>query len=141
MLRHETMIRVGYADTDPMGFVHHSNYMRYFENARGELFRKLGLNYREMEKNGIQMPVLSFHINFMHPAYFDDLLSIRVFIKEQPKAKIKFEYETYNQSGLLINTGETILCFMNSDTKKACFPPQNFKTVIEELFKKNEFIN
>ena len=136
MIEHSIFVRVPYADTDPMGFVHHANYVRYFENGRAELFRKFGLNYKDMEDNGIQMPVLTMHVKFLNPAFYDDMLTVKTFIREVPRVKVKFEYETYNQQGLLLNTAEVVLCFMKKETKKACLPPENVKKVISELYQK-----
>ena len=77
MLTHDTKIRVWYKHTDQMGFVHHSNYICYYEEARSDLMRSMGLSYAEMERRGIIMPILEVHSFYKKPAFFDDELTVR----------------------------------------------------------------
>ena len=106
-----------------MGFLYHSHYIEYYDVARTELMRSLGISNREIEDNGVMLPVLEVVSKYKNPAHYDDLLTVKVFLKDMPAVKIRFEYEVYNQHGELINTGHTILAFMNSTTKKACRIP------------------
>ena len=140
MFIHETKIRVGYADTDQMGYVHHSNYAKYYETARWEAMRELGINYKEMEEKGILMPVISMKFDFMKPAFFDDLLTVKTIIKNLPKARMIFEYELYNDSSILINTAEIILAFIREATRKPCVPPEYCLQPLKKYFLVNEFI-
>lgn len=130
---HESTVRVGYADTDQMEFVHHSNYVRYYENARWQALKEIGISYNDVEKSGYQMPVISMHFEFIKPAYFDDLLFIKTIVNEIPRARIKFSHEMYNQGGELINKANIDLAFIDKGTKKACLPPIFFMEQFEQL--------
>ncbi|MBI4647846.1 MAG: acyl-CoA thioesterase [Bacteroidia bacterium] len=128
----DTKIRVSYADTDKMGFCYYGNYSRYYEIARTELLRSLGISYKEIEDSGILLPVITMCSNFKRPAFYDELLTVRVILKEVPRSRIKFEYEIYNENSEIINTGETELAFLSRDKLK----PQPAPDYLIELFEK-----
>ncbi|RYZ82138.1 MAG: acyl-CoA thioesterase, partial [Moraxellaceae bacterium] len=92
-------IRVRYADTDQMGYVYYGNYARYYEIGRVEALRSLGFHYKEMEASGVMMPVYENRSRYLRPARYDDLLTIRVSIRERPNVRIVFHYDIYNQNG------------------------------------------
>ena len=125
MFLHQTKIRVRYAETDKMGYVYYGNYATYFEVARVEALRSLGVNYKEMEESGIMLPVLSYSTKFYKPAFYDEELTIKLFIKEMPKARIHFFFETYNTNDIKINEAEVILVFVDMQKNKPCSAPQN----------------
>jgi len=130
----ETSIRVRYGETDQMGYVHHSNYPLYYEQGRTEMMRHSGLSYREMEEQGVMLPVRWVNMKFIEPARFDDLLRLRIILKKKPSAKIHFFYELYNEQDRLLNTGETELVFVDAATRKPCRPPETFTTQLEKYF-------
>lgn len=134
MFESESKIRVRYADTDQMGYCYYGNYPKYYEAARTDAFRENGCSYRTLEERGYMMPVVSMSIQYKRPAHYDDLVTVKVHVKEKPGVKMKFEYETYNEQGELLNTGETTLCFVNMKTKKPCMAPQFFMETIEKYF-------
>lgn len=134
MIAREVKIRVRYYETDSMGIVHHSNYIRYYETARTELFREFGITYRELEQSGIMLPVLEASCKYFHPAYDDDLLTIRVIMNELPKVKMRIDCEIFRQDGTLINTGSVTLAFMHSDTRRACRAPERFVKLFRDYF-------
>ena len=134
MYTFETKIRVRYADTDKMGFAYYGNYPAYYEVARVESFRALEYPYREMEDAGIGMPVLDLAIKYHKPAKYDDLLTVKVIVPEMPRARIKFQYEVTNEEGELINTGETILAFMQLATGRPVKMPERLKNSIAPFF-------
>ena len=78
----ETTIRVRYAETDRMGYVYYGNYAQYLEVGRVESLRQLETSYKEMEDNGVMLPVYTYSINYLKPAYYDDLLRIKTIIKK-----------------------------------------------------------
>ncbi len=130
MFTTETHVRVRYSETDQMGVVYHSNYFPYFETARAEAIRQLGLSYAKMEKTGIIMPVVDVHCRYMRPAHYDDLLTIKTILKELPlHHKIEFHHEVWNESGDLLVTGKITLYFMDAAEKKR-------STIPEELIQK-----
>jgi acyl-CoA thioester hydrolase len=110
-----------------MSFVHHSNYVKYYENARWEALKAIGINYSDVEKRGYFMPVISMNFEFIKPAYFDDILTIHTIINDIPRARIRFDYEMFNQENELINKAHTVLAFIDKENKKACLPPVFFQ--------------
>lgn len=134
MYHHEVQIRVRYGETDQMGYVYYGNYALYYEVARVEAFRNLGYPYKKLEEAGVGMPVLSMQIKYHHPARYDDLLTVKVTIPEQPRARIIFQYEVTNQDGKLINKAETELVFMKMDTGRPTRIPEVMASLLEPHF-------
>ena len=129
-----TDIRVRYADTDQMGIVYYGNYARFYEIGRVETMRHLGMNYKELEERGISMPVYDLNSRFIRPAKYDDLLTIRVTIPQLPKTRFMFAYEIVNQDGLLLNTGQTTLVFVRTDTGRPCLAPPDLVEAAKPFF-------
>lgn len=130
----ETHIRVRYGETDQMQYVYYGNYAMYYEVARVESLRQLGLTYKELEVMGIIMPVLENHSEFLSPAVYDELLRIVVTIPEKPSVRIQFLYEIYNEQAKLIHRGKTLLAFVNQKTGRPCRPPEAFQLVLAPYF-------
>jgi acyl-CoA thioester hydrolase len=118
MYEFNVRLRVRYAETDQMGYCYYGNYAQYFEVARVETLRSLGVSYKEIEDNGILLPVSDYQIKYILPAFYDEELNIKCVIKEISEFKIKFEYQTHNQNDKLLNFGSTTLVFVNKKTKK-----------------------
>ena len=131
MVTNEIQIRVRYAETDKMGYVYYGNYATYFEVARVELLRKLGFTYKNLEEEGIILPVLDFSIKYFKPAFYDDLLTIKTIVKEKPGTRIHFEYETYNENGILLNKAETTLVFINRSNNKPMLMPEKMQSAFQ----------
>lgn len=119
-----TEIRVRYSETDQMGVVYHGNYAQFFEIGRTEWLRSKEINYKEVEKKGVMLPVISLTCSFKKPAYYDDVLTITTLLKNKPSVKIEFDYEITNQHNELICTGNSVLAFINSETKKPMRCPE-----------------
>jgi acyl-CoA thioester hydrolase len=132
----ETTIRVRYGETDRMGYSYYGNYAEYYEVGRVEALRALGWNYKDMEDGGILLPVYTFSIKYLRPAYYDDLLIIKTTIKQLPGTRLRFDYEMYNQAGEKINEGETTLVFIDAKTKKPCGAPEGFLAAMRGYFPK-----
>lgn len=113
-----TQIRVRYGETDQMGVVYHGNYATYFEIARTEWLRNLGISYKELEKKGVMLPVISLSLNFLKSAKYDDVLTITVSLKKTPLVKIDFDYEIINQNQEKVSTGNSVLAFIDMKTNK-----------------------
>jgi acyl-CoA thioester hydrolase len=109
-----------------MGYVYYGNYTQYFEVGRVEALRQLGSSYKDMEDNGVMLPVYTCNIKYHKPAFYDDLLIIKTTIKELPTARITFDYEIYNQKNELLNTGNTTLVFIDMKTNRPCPAPKFF---------------
>ena len=131
MIQHTTTIRVWYCDTDQMGIVHHSNYIRYYEAARSDFMRSLGLSYADVEQRGIMMPILEVQSKYRKPALYDEELTITTILDELPAARINFRYEIRNAQGDLLNTGTTQLGFMSAETRRPCRCPEWFMELLK----------
>jgi acyl-CoA thioester hydrolase len=134
MYQYEVKLRVRYGETDKMGVVYYGSYALYYEVARVEGFRNVGFSYKELEENGIMMPVLDMRSRFVRGAKFDDLLTVKVTIPTMPSVKITFLYDIYDEEGNLIHKGETNLAFVNMKTGKPCRPPQNLIDLLSPYY-------
>lgn len=135
MYQSETSVRVRYGETDQMAYVYYGNYAMYYEVARVESLRRLGVTYKELEASGVMMPVLENHSKFLMAARYDELLRIVVTIREKPTVRIKFEYEIFNEGNKLIHQGETLLAFVDTKTGRPCRPPEMMMNVLDPFFK------
>ncbi len=106
-----------------MGVVYYGNYAQYLEQGRTEWLRELGFSYRWMEENNVQLPVVHFSIDYKLPAHYDDVLTVKTFLKKMPTVKIEFFYEIYNESKQLLASATTVLVFVNMTTKKLMKAP------------------
>ena len=116
--------RVRYGETDQMGVVYHGNYVDYLEIGRTEWLRKLGLTYKEMEEDGIILPVIHLQIDYKKSAKYDDLLTIETILVNRPVVKITFDYKIRNESGELLAEASTVLAFMDKHTLKPIRCPE-----------------
>jgi acyl-CoA thioester hydrolase len=131
----EIKVEVRYAETDKMGITHHSVYPIWYEAARTELIKKVGITYSEMERKGIMLPLAELNCKYIIPSTYEDILTIKVWVSKITPARIVFNYETYKE-GILkpIATGETIHAWADSKTLK----PMNFKKNFPEYYEKIE---
>ena len=114
----ESLVRVRFCDTDMMGVVHHSNYVKYYELARIEYLRRRGLNYASWVAMGMHLPVISISSEFKSPAYLDDLLRVEARLSVLSRVKVGFEYRVRRMTddGLVqIATGSTLLACVGDD--------------------------
>ena len=135
MYQSETSVRVRYGETDQMAYVYYGVYAMYYEVARVESLRRLGVTYKELEASGVMMPVLENHSKFLMAARYDELLKIVTTIREKPTVRIKFEYEIFNEENKLIHQGETLLAFVDKKSGRPCRPPELMMNVIAPFFK------
>lgn len=109
---HEIQIRVRYAETDAMGFLHHGNYLTYFEIGRTELFRAQGGDYRAMEAGGLFFVVVRIECRYRSPAHYDDLLTLKTKISRLTPAKLEHDYELL-RDGQVLATAHSVLACVN----------------------------
>jgi acyl-CoA thioester hydrolase len=126
--------RIRYADVDQMGYMYYGNYARLYEIGRVEALRSLGLRYRDLEDSGVMMPVYENRSRYIQPAKYDDLLTIRVLIKEIPKVRIIFNYEIYNEANTLLHTGETTLVFVKMENNRITVCPKEILDKLKPFF-------
>lgn len=126
--------QANYYETDQMGVIHHSNYIRWFEEARLDYMNQAGLSYRKMEELGIIIPVLSASCQYRQSVYFGDVVEITLTPVQFTGVKFAFTYNITNQkTGQLCTTGETSHCFLNRDMK-----PLRLKRDYPEIFERFE---
>lgn len=126
MFSHTTKIKVRYGETDQMGVVYHGNYAQYLEIGRIEWLSALGISYKEMEQQGLMLPVVVLNITYCKPSFYDDTLSIKTTLVKQPKVSVEFDYEIYNSDGDLITTAYSKLVFVDMKTRQPTRCPQYF---------------
>jgi acyl-CoA thioester hydrolase len=130
MKEHKVEVRVRYGETDQMGVVYHGSYVPYFEIGRVEWLRNKGISYKDMEQNGIALPIVSLHLNYKKPAKYDDLLTIHTKLKSYSGVKIEFDCEIRNENEELLTTAHFILVFVDVNSGKPISPPQYILDVI-----------
>ena len=130
---HQTQIRVRYSETDQMRVVYHGNYAQYFEIGRVEWLRNQGISYKWMEENGIMLPVVSLTMNYKKSARYDELLTLKTFLKKMSTVKIEFDYELYNEKEELLTTGNSLLVFVDMKTGKPTSPPQYISDILNRV--------
>ena len=109
--------RVRYAETDQMGVVYHGNYFTYFEMGRTELLREAtGVSYRDVEESATKMVVVKAECNFMKPAKYDDLLTLKTRVLRTTRASLEHEYRLF-RDGELLAVGKTKLATVDNSGK------------------------
>jgi acyl-CoA thioester hydrolase len=121
-----------YPDTDKMGTVHHSNYPKYYETARWELFRSIGIPYQTVEEAGYMLPVIRMNFRFIKTVQYDALLRVKTTLKAIRGVRIWFTYKLYNEQNELVNEAETELAFVEMGTWKPCAVPEFVLKAIQE---------
>lgn len=106
----DTWIRVRYAETDRMGYLHHAMYPVYFEQGRTELLRQQGVSYRRMEDEGFFLAVVKLEVRFRRPAYFDDLLRLRTTLTRVTAVRVEHRYELFRDEELICEGATTLAC-------------------------------
>ena len=135
MITGEIKLRVRYSDTDQMGYVYYGRYASFYEIARVELFRSLGFSYKELEEEGIGVPVIDMETKYVLPIKYDEQIKINTSIENLPSSRISFKYEVYNQNNELANTANTTLTFINLINKKPVRMPAELLDIIKSNFK------
>jgi len=133
-LSEETVVwrtRVRYAETDQMGVVHHANYPIWFEASRSEFCRKRGIDYGQIERDGMLLPVLELRVRYLQPAHYEDEVEVHTRVIEIRRSLLRIQYEVrLNETKLA--EGETLQMLVS----KATFKPVRFPPEIAALFLK-----
>lgn len=129
----EIQIRVRYGETDQMGVVHHGNYALYLEMGRTEWLRKMGLSYNEMEKSGVMLPVISMSLNYKKSALYDEVIKVKTQLKKLPSVKIEFDYEITNSAGEVLVMANTVLAFIDMNSKRPMKCPDYILKKVESF--------
>ena len=122
---------VRYYETDQMGIVHHSNYLRYFECGRNAMLKEMDMPMEKVEASGVMMAVVAVDAKYKVPAKLGDTLRIVSIIDTPPTAKVVVKTEIYNQNGQLVCTGSVTLGFIDAMTRRPVRCPE----ALAEIFR------
>jgi len=120
---------VRYAETDQMGVVHHANYPIWFEASRSEFCRQRGIDYNQMERDGMLLPVLELRVRYLQPAHYEDEIEVHNRVVEIRRSLLRIQYEVWRAETKLAE-GETLQMLVS----KATFKPVRFPTNLATLF-------
>lgn len=132
MIAHKIELRVRYGETDQMGFCYYGNYAQFLEVARVETLRHFGISYKELEEEGILLPVRNFSIKYIAPAKYDDIIIIQTEVSQIKNSQIIFRY-TIHLKKKLIATAETELVFVSSEDFKPIKIPDSFASLKKRI--------
>ena len=131
MVKSEHFLDVRYYETDQMGIVHHSNYIRYFECGRNAMLKDLDMPMEKVESSGVMMAVVAVDAKYKVPAKLGDTLRIVSIIDAPPTAKVVVKTEIYNQNEQLVCTGSVTLGFIDAMTRR----PVRCPDALAEIFR------
>jgi len=129
---HKIKFKTRYAETDQMGYIHHSIYAQYYEMGRIDWMNKIGISYKKMEKDGIILPVYSLYTKYFTPLTFDELITVNTSVKYLKGVRLAFDYEIFNEKGEKSTEGEVVLVFADAQTGK---PIRPYKEFVDKLNK------
>ena len=132
MSKFEHFLEVRYYETDQMGIVHHSIYIRYFECGRMAMLNEVGLPMHKIEEAGIMMPITAVDCRYKTPAKLGDTLRIVTFINEMPKARLTVNTEIYNQHDQLLSEGSVTMGFIDAHTRRPVRCPEMLLQIFTE---------
>ncbi len=118
MIKSKTKIKVRYAETDQMGYVHHSHYALYLEEARMDLLKSMGIDCAQLERDGIIIPVVEMRIRYSSPLRFGDTITVESEIAPPWDIRMEFRYKIYNQDHKLVSRAWTTLVFAEKASGK-----------------------
>lgn len=128
----EERIRVRYGETDQMGHAYYANYLYWFEQARGAWCRDRGFTYKQLEEQGLFLPVVEAHARYKGEVVYDDWIVVRVRVSELKRAAMKFEYEVFNETTCKVVTeGHTWHVVMSPQARKAMSIPPHMRELLE----------
>jgi acyl-CoA thioester hydrolase len=122
--------RIIYADTDQMGVAYHGRYFEWFEAARTEMLRDLGIAYHDVEASGIIMPVIEASCRYRRAIRYDEIIDIEVQVAELTKTRLKLEYIARGESGEVRASSYTLHCFVRKGRPVRI--PEFLKTILSK---------
>ncbi len=134
MISSENNIQIRYDEVDKMGYVYHGNYAKYYHISRTELMRGIGFSDKEFENYNIIMPIIELNIKYLKPVYYDDVITIKTFLRQLPDSRMTFEHEVRNVVGELINTASSMVVFVDIVTRRPMRAPDFFVNKLKPYF-------
>jgi acyl-CoA thioester hydrolase len=125
--------RVRYRECDPMGVVYHTHFLDFFEAARTEALREMGLAYRALEDSGVVMPVVDVALKYLRPAHYDDLLEITCRFDQVPVSRVTITYEVRRCGDAeILVTGHVTLCFVDRVRNRPIAAPERVRSLFQD---------
>jgi len=115
-------IRVRYAETDRMGLLHHANYLVYFEQARVELLRQAGMNYKDLEDQGYFLVVVNIAVKYRKPVHYDDVVTVRTTVTKASPVRLEHQYQVLGADGQLCCEATSTLACVDAAGKIQAMP-------------------
>ena len=135
MIRHIYLRRVRYRECDPMSVAYHTFYLDYFEEARTEALRDIGIPYKELEDSGIIMPVVEASVRYLAPARYDDMLEIETVFEEIPRVRVTISYTVRRENeDTVLATGTVVLCFVDTERGRPIPAPKAIRDAFSSEF-------
>jgi len=128
---YDIKFKTRYAETDQMGYIHHSIYAQYFEMGRIEFMNHIGISYKQMEKEGVILPVYTLQTKYITPLTFDELITVRTYIKYLKGVRLAFGYEVFNSENIKTTEGEVVLVFAGAGGKPIR-PPHKYIEILKK---------
>jgi acyl-CoA thioester hydrolase len=122
-------LRVRYFETDQMGVAHHANYPVWFEAARSEFCRLHGIDYGQMERDGMLLPIVELNVRYLSPARYDDDITVRAWVTEVKRSLLTMRYEV-TRAATVLATGQTLQMLIDRESSR----PRRFPTEIAARF-------
>lgn len=133
VIRYNYELRSRYGETDQMGYVYYGRYLEYFEVARTEMIRSLGIPYSRLEEDGFMLPVVYAQLEYKAPVHYDELMTIEVSVFEKPMVRLDTFYRVLTSRLEKPHVlGQVTLCFTDSENRKPCRAPDYFNDLIEQ---------
>ncbi len=127
-------LRPRYGEVDQMGYVYHAVYVSFCHQARTELLRKFGINDRFLEEHNILLVVISMNLSYLKPAYYDELLTVKVLVKEMPLVRFNFEFEITNEKSVKVCTAHSSLVFADAVSRQPMKVPEIVENALKDHF-------
>jgi len=134
MITSENSIQIRYDEVDKMGYVYHGNYAKYYHISRTELMRNIGFSDKELESHNIILPIIELNVKYLKPVYYDDVITIKTYLRQLPDSRMTFEHEVRNVVGELINTASSTVVFVDNVTRRPMRAPDFFVDKLKTYF-------
>jgi len=134
MITSENSIQIRYDEVDKMGYVYHGNYAKYYHISRTELMRNIGFSDKELESHNVILPIIELNVKYLKPVYYDDVITIKTYLRQLPDSRMTFEHEVRNVVGELINTASSTVVFVDNVTRRPMRAPDFFVDKLKTYF-------
>ncbi len=133
LIKYTHSLRSRYGETDKMGYVYYGRYLEYFEVARTEMIRSYGISYRQLEDDGVMLPVIHAELEYKIPVHYDVEMNIDVLVYDEPSVRLQTFYRVHTKEQEHPHVlGEVSLCFMDAETRRPCRAPSAFIEKVKE---------